>query len=49
LPTEQAAEMLALWQEFEAAATADARFAKSVDRLQPTAEPRGRRRHLDRL
>jgi len=36
LPTEQAAEMLALWQEFEAAATADARFAKSVDRLQPT-------------
>jgi putative hydrolase of HD superfamily len=49
LPTEQAAEMLALWQEFEAAATADARFAKSVDRLQPTAEPRGRQRHLDRL
>ena len=35
LPTEQAAEMLALWQEFETAATADARFAKSVDRLQP--------------
>ena len=35
LPAEQAAEMLALWQEFEAAATADARFAKSVDRLQP--------------
>jgi putative hydrolase of HD superfamily len=32
LPSAQAA----LWQEFEAAATADARFAKSVDRLQPT-------------
>jgi putative hydrolase of HD superfamily len=36
LPSAQAAEFLALWQEFEAAATADARFAKSVDRLQPT-------------
>jgi 5'-deoxynucleotidase YfbR-like HD superfamily hydrolase len=36
LPAAQAGEFLALWQEFEAAATADARFAKSVDRLQPT-------------
>lgn len=36
LPAAQAAEFLALWQEFEAATTADARFAKSVDRLQPT-------------
>ena len=36
LPAEQAAEMLALWHEFEAAETADARFARSVDRLQPT-------------
>ncbi len=35
LPTGQAAEFLALWTEFEAAATADARFAKAVDRLQP--------------
>jgi len=35
LPADQAAEMFSLWQEFEAAATADARFAKSVDRLQP--------------
>lgn len=35
LPAAQAAEFLALWQEFEAATTADARFAKSVDRLQP--------------
>ena len=36
LPAEQASEFHALWQEFEAAATADARFAKSIDRLQPT-------------
>lgn len=35
LPADQAAEIFSLWQEFEAAATADARFAKSVDRLQP--------------
>jgi putative hydrolase of HD superfamily len=35
LPAAQAVEFLALWQEFEAATTADARFAKSVDRLQP--------------
>ena len=35
LPTQQATELLALWSEFEAAATADARFAKAIDRLQP--------------
>jgi putative hydrolase of HD superfamily len=35
LPAGQAGEFLALWREFEAAVTADARFAKSVDRLQP--------------
>jgi len=35
LPTPQATEFLALWSEFEAAATADARFAKAIDRLQP--------------
>jgi putative hydrolases of HD superfamily len=35
LPAAQAAEFLALWHGFEAAVTADARFAKSVDRLQP--------------
>ena len=35
LPTKQATEILALWHEFEAAATADARFAKAIDRLQP--------------
>lgn len=35
LPPEQAAELLALWQEAEAVETADARFAKALDRLQP--------------
>ncbi len=35
LPPEQGAEMLALWLEFEAAETKDARFAKAIDRLQP--------------
>jgi putative hydrolase of HD superfamily len=35
LPSEQAAEFTALWQEFEAAETEDARFAKALDRLQP--------------
>lgn len=35
LPEDQAAEFLALWQEFEAAKTPDARFAKQVDYCQP--------------
>ena len=35
LPAEQATEFLALWAEFEAAETADAKFAKAIDRLQP--------------
>ncbi|UOM33322.1 HD family hydrolase [Acuticoccus sp. I52.16.1] len=35
LPPEQAATFHALWHEFEAAETLDARFAKSLDRLQP--------------
>lgn len=35
LPAAQAGEMLALWQEFEAAASDDARFAKALDRFQP--------------
>ncbi|WP_029770627.1 HD family hydrolase [Pseudogulbenkiania sp. MAI-1] len=35
LPSEQAAEMLALWQEFEANQTAEARFANAMDRLMP--------------
>jgi len=35
LPTDQAAEFLSLWAEFEADETADARFAKVLDRCQP--------------
>ena len=35
LPKTQGAEFLALWREFEAAATDDAVFAKSIDRVQP--------------
>ncbi|MEM7491589.1 MAG: HD domain-containing protein [Pseudomonadota bacterium] len=35
LPVAQAAEFRALWDEFEAAESADARFAKALDRFQP--------------
>ncbi|MBW4022607.1 MAG: HD domain-containing protein, partial [Proteobacteria bacterium] len=35
LPPEQAAGFRAIWDEFEAAETPDARFAKACDRLQP--------------
>lgn len=35
LPADQAAAFRALWQEFEVAASPDAKFAKAVDRLQP--------------
>lgn len=35
LPPDQAAGFHALWREFEARQTADARFAHSLDRLQP--------------
>lgn len=35
LPPDQAARFRALWDEFEAAETPDARFAKSLDRFQP--------------
>lgn len=35
LPEDQAAKLAALWQEFESAITAEARFAKALDRLQP--------------
>ena len=35
LPEGQAQEFMALWQEFEAAQSADAIFAKSIDRVQP--------------
>jgi putative hydrolase of HD superfamily len=35
LPGPQGAQMLALWREFEAGQTADASFAKALDRFQP--------------
>jgi len=35
LPPDQAAEFRALWEEFEAQETPEARFAMTVDRLQP--------------
>lgn len=35
LPPDQAKRFRALWDEFEAAKTPDARFAKSLDRFQP--------------
>lgn len=35
LPADQGAELAELWREFEAGATAEARFANAVDRLQP--------------
>lgn len=34
LPAEQAAELRALWEEFEARATPESRFANALDRLQ---------------
>ena len=35
LPPDQAGELRGLWEEFEAGATPDARFAVALDRLQP--------------
>lgn len=35
LPEDQAKSFMDLWEEFEAAESADARFAKAIDRLQP--------------
>lgn len=35
LPDDQASEYRALWDEFEARVTAEARFARALDRLQP--------------
>lgn len=35
LPADQAASLRALWEEFEANESPDARFAKSLDRFQP--------------
>lgn len=38
LPADLAADLRALWEEFEAAETADAVFAKSLDRVQPVMQ-----------
>ncbi len=38
LPPDQAAAFRALWEEFEAAETPDAVFAKSLDRVQPVMQ-----------
>ncbi len=35
LPAEQAEEFIAIWEEFEAGNTDEAKFAKSMDRLEP--------------
>lgn len=35
LPAEQAAEFIAIWEEFEEGTTDEAKFAKSMDRLEP--------------
>lgn len=35
LPTEQAEEFIVIWEEFEAGLTDEAKFAKSMDRLEP--------------
>lgn len=35
LPTEQAQEFIAIWQEFEAGETNEAKFAKAMDRFEP--------------
>lgn len=38
LPLELGADLLALWQEFEADETAEARFAKAMDRVNPVLQ-----------
>ena len=35
LPTAQAEELIAIWEEFEAGETDEAKFAKAMDRLEP--------------
>ena len=35
LPTDQAADFIAVWEEFEAGETKEAKFAKAMDRLEP--------------
>lgn len=35
LPADQAAEFISIWEEFEAGETAEAKYARSMDRLEP--------------
>lgn len=35
LPESQASELIAIWEEFEAGETSEAKFARSMDRLEP--------------
>lgn len=35
LPTDQAQELIAVWEEFEAGITSEAKFARAMDRLEP--------------
>ncbi|MNR44661.1 hypothetical protein D3C85_1634310 [compost metagenome] len=35
LPSEQADELISIWEEFEAGVTNEAKFARSMDRLEP--------------
>ncbi|MBI4886105.1 MAG: HD domain-containing protein [Acidobacteria bacterium] len=43
LPPDQAKRLRALWEEFEAGETPDARFASALDRLQPLLQNAGAR------
>ncbi|WP_316750745.1 HD domain-containing protein [Pedobacter gandavensis] len=38
LPDEQAEEFISLWEEFEAGITAESKFAKTIDRLEPVLQ-----------
>lgn len=40
LPGEQKDEFISLWKEFEAGETADSKFAKAIDRLEPILQNR---------
>lgn len=38
LPAEQAGELVAVWEEFETGETAEAKFARAMDRLEPVLQ-----------
>lgn len=40
LPTEQADELILIWEEFEAGETAEAKFARAMDRFEPLLQNR---------